>query len=175
MDLNAWTRAVRALYDKAVEKYRAGQRGADTYFSAEELQFLASIGLRPINLYDYAEDFVTSGEPDWDTALLMMAARRDYFLYEQHGATCGKDIHASDLPAKTAEMDGIPWLPRILAKARCFLQGCLCHDIMYCCGGDRRFLKAHGIHPADFLRAVWAARDDDAKVLEFVQKSTASR
>ena len=40
---------------------------------------------------------------------------------------------------------------------------------MFCCGGDRKFLREHDIAPADFLRAVWAAGDSDAKVINYVK------
>jgi hypothetical protein len=76
---------------------------------------------------------------------------------------------ADALPPKTEELDGIPWLPRIIAKAGCFLKGGLCHEIMYGCGGDRRFLKEHDIHPADFLRVVWGTEGDKEKMLAFVR------
>ena len=168
-ELNAWTKRFRAIYDKAVELYRTVNTDLASYFSAEEKAFLDSIGIKPINVYDYAEDFSDSSEPDWDTVLLMVAARRDYLLYEQRGKSAPTEINESELPPKSAEMEGIPWLPRIIRKAKCFLHGDLCHNIMYCCGGDRRFLKNHGIHPADFLRAVWGANGDDQKVLEFVR------
>jgi hypothetical protein len=45
---------------------------------------------------------------------------------------------------------------------------------MYSCGGDRAFLKKVDIHPADFLREVWAARDDDRKIIEYVTKQAAA-
>ena len=166
-----WTRQLREIYDKAVELYRGGNRYSESYFTAEEVAFLSSIGLRPINLYDYAEDMVSAGEPDWNTVLLIAAARRDYFLYHQHGVLLTTVTEATKLPPKTEELEGIPWLPRIIRKATCFLQGGLCHDIMYCCGGDRRFLKGYDIHPADFLRAVWASGGDQTKVLNFVNES----
>jgi len=169
MQLNDWTQHLRAIYDKALASYRGGNRDLATYFTEEETAYLRSIGLRPINIYDYAEDFASSGEPDWDTALLMIAVRRDYFLYMQASEWTDAEIDESDLPPKDAEMEGIPWLPRIIRKARCFLYGNLCHDIMYCCGGDRRFLRDHDIYPADFLRFVWSAKDDDQKILEFVK------
>lgn len=169
MALEVWTRRLREIYDKALARYQGGDRDLAGYFTDDEKAFLASIGIRPINVYDYVEDFVDAGEPDWDTALLIMAARRDYFLYEQNGVPNNCETSADQLPPKNAEMDGIPWLPRIIAKARCFLQGGLCHDIMYCCGGDRKFLGKFGLHPADFLRAVWAAHEDDAKILKFVK------
>lgn len=172
IELNAWTKRLREIYDGTLEKYRGGTQSLDdAYFDAEEVRFLSSIGLRPINVFDFVEDFADSGEPDWDTFLLIVAARRDYFLYEQGGTQSVKEIDAKDLPPKRAELGGVRWLPRIIRKAECFLEGGLCHDIMYCCGGDRHFLTEHEVHPADFLREVWAAKGDGKKVLAFVRKN----
>jgi uncharacterized protein DUF5069 len=171
MELNAWTKNLRSVYEKAISLYRAGNRSDATYFTEDEKTFLASIGLRPVNVYDFAEDFVTSAEPDWETFLLTASARRDFFLFEQKGASNPAEIPADELPPKDAMLEGIPWLPRIIQKGRFFLEGALCHDIMYCCGGDRHFLKEHGLHPADFLRTIWAARGDDQKILAFVRKA----
>lgn len=171
MELNFWTQHLRALYDKAISRYQDGLKDLETYFSEEEVAFLKSIGLKPINVYDFAEDWVGSREPDWDTFLLIVAARRDFFLYEQDGVSNTREIESDELPARKETLGGIEWLPRIIVKARCFLEGGLCRDIMYCCGGDRNFLRKHNIHPADFLRGVWASRGDDAKVLEFVKKA----
>jgi hypothetical protein len=42
-------------------------------------------------------------------------------------------------------------------------------DTMFGCGGDRAFLSKYDIHPADFLRVVWAAGDDDQKILAYVK------
>ena len=165
-----WTQKLREIYDKAVALYKEGNRDLDSYFSDEEKGFLSSIGLRPINLYDYAEDMNGAGEPDWNTVLLMAAARRDYFLYHQYGKTSNVITEAESLPPKPEELEGIPWLPRIIRKAQCFLEGGLCHEIMYCCGGDRRFLKQHNIHPADFLRIVWASGGDQKKILGYFRK-----
>jgi hypothetical protein len=171
MELNAWTSRLRGLYDKAVAFQRGGETDLAKYFTDEEKSFLASIGLKPINVYDFAEDFADGGEPDWDTFLLVAAARRDFFLHEQNGQPNPRELDASELPARKATLGGIEWLPRIIKKARCFLEGGLCHDIMYCCGGDRNFLRKHNLHPADFLRVVWASQGDDQRVLAFVQKS----
>lgn len=166
MEPTDWTARLRELYDKALGLYRQGQRGADTYFTPDELTFLSSIGLQPINVYDFAEDFSRGGEPDWDTFLLCAAARRDYFLQIQHGQPA--PAQPFELPGRQDEWEGIGWLPRIAYKAQCFLEGRLRPDVMYCCGGDRGFLKRHHLHPADFLRAVWAAKGDEAKILAFV-------
>lgn len=171
MKSDAWTTRLRAIYDKATSLYCGGKRDDSTYFSPEENHFLASIGLKPINVYDYVEDFVSSGEPDWETYLLIAAVRRDYFLFEQKRVPSTKEISPDQLPSRRATLEGIPWLPRIIKKARCFLEGDLCHDIMYSCGGDRRFLREHMLHPADFLRVVWAAKGDDQKILNFIRES----
>ena len=171
MELNAWTKRLRAIHERAVSNYRDGDRRLDKWFSDAERQFLASIGLEPIHVYDAAEDYVGSGEPDWDTFLLIAAARRDYFLQVQREKPM--ENCAAPLPERGAQLGGIPWLPRIIRKARCFLEGSLREDIMYCCGGDRHFLRSHGIHPADFLRAVWASQGDDRRVLEFVKAEKA--
>jgi hypothetical protein len=40
---------------------------------------------------------------------------------------------------------------------------------MYCCGGDRRFFKAHDIHPAEFLRVVWAYEARDDRIVDWVE------
>ncbi len=166
-----WTISFRSLYDKALGLYRSGNTDLTTYFTPEEVSFLDSIGIRPINVFDYAEDMAKYGEPSWETILLIATARRDYFLYHQHGVTSVKVTEAEELPAKTDELEEIAWLPRIIRKAQCFLEGGLCHDIMYGCGGDRRFLKEHDIHPADFLRIVWASGGDQAKVLAYDRTS----
>ena len=60
------------------------------------------------------------------------------------------------------------WLPRLIFKARLKLRGEMDPEIMYGCGGDRQFFVKYDIHPADFLRAVWASGGDQAKVLAFV-------
>ena len=87
----------------------------------------------------------------------------------QRGEPSTHVVTPADLPAKTAELGGFAWLPRIIAKARAKLRGEMDPDIMYGCGGDRAFLSKIDIHPADFLRVVWAAGDDDQKVLQYVK------
>lgn len=169
MEHTTWTTRLRALYNKAIGLFQSGNRDLTSYFSNEETAFLRSIGLKPINVFDFVEDWVGSGEPDWDTFLLIAAARRDFFLHEQKGQSAPTEIRSDELPPRKATLGGIEWLPRIIVKARCFLEGGLCHDIMYCCGGDRNFLNRHNLHPADFLRVVWAAQGDDQKILAFVQ------
>ena len=165
-----WTDLYKQLYFKAIQQYRAGGRDAARFFSAEELVVLHSIGATAMELYDYAED---AAELSFETALLITSTRRDYFLSTPSARSPAKFIRASELPKRDAELDGIAWLPRLIAKAQARLRGELPPDLMYCCGGDRHFFKEHNIHPADFLRVVWAAQADNAKILDYV-KSRAS-
>jgi hypothetical protein len=79
------------------------------------------------------------------------------------------EISHHDLPGRGNELGGLPYLPRIITKARAKLRGELDPDLMFGCGGDRSFLRKHGdIHPADFLRHVWAARDNDQAIVDYV-------
>ena len=89
---------------------------------------------------------------------------------EQCGEWSDKVVCSDDIPAKPEELEGIAYLPRIIAKARAKLRGELDPDLMFSCGGDRSFLKRNGnLHPADFLRRVWAAGDDDAQIAKWVK------
>ena len=169
----SWQKELKDIYDAATLRFRDGTRDPEQCFSSDEKTALATIGLKPINVFDCIEDYVDRGEPDWETFVLIAAARRDYFLHEQNGEWSQAELDSSKLPSKTEAVEGIEWLPRITQKAECFLGGGLCSDIMYGCGGDRNFLKAHRIHPADFLRMIWAARGDQRKVLEFVKHHAA--
>ena len=164
-----WPQTFKAVYHQAVAAYRAGQRGPSQLFSAKDAEFLASIGCTSQELYDFVEDAVNGGEPDFETCLLVTAARRDYFLVIQGGKWTGRTTPSATLPAKTAAVEGIPWLPRIIEKAKIKLRGEMEPDLMYGCGGDRPFLAKFDIHLADFLRKVWAANGDDQAVIDYVK------
>ena len=166
-----WTETFRHCYDKAVVAYAAGHREPTKYFDAAETAFLASIGCSAQEMYDYVED---APELSYDMALLITAVRRDYFLVMQKGQVSQRTVRVEDFPAKDAELAGFAWLPRIIVKARGKLRGEMPNELMYCCGGDRKFLKSVHLHPADFLRMVWAAKDDDQKIIDCVKQSCQS-
>lgn len=165
---------IESLWQHAVALYRDGNRTPADYFSAEQLQVITENGLKVMDFYDGAEDFVSSGDPDFATFIAVNDVRRNYFLIEQKGIHADFEIDVADLPAKTDEIDGIVWLPRILPKARAKLQGSLPPEIMYGCGGDRRFFKTHDVHPAEFLQVVWKAGDDDGVILEYLNAKAAT-
>lgn len=162
----------RALYDKAVDRYGKGQRDAEALFTPEERAWLASNGLSSQNFYDYAEDQTNYGEPGYDQALAIELVRRDYFVNEQKGRPSSRVLDEASMPAKTDAVDGIEWLPRLLPKARAKLRGELPKSLMYCCGGDRRFFKAHDILPAEFLSAVWRNGGNDRALVDWVAART---
>jgi len=166
-----WTSSFHDLYNKALKQYQGGNRDVKSYFTVKECEWLASIGARPMELYDFAEDYPDIG---LETALLITAARRDYFLHVMKRKTSGKSLTGGDFPPKDEELDGIRWLPRIILKARAKLRGEMPDSLMFNCGGDRNFLKKFDIHPADFLRIVWAADGDDQRVADFVKSRDAS-
>lgn len=170
-----WNEQFMALFERCVERYRSGDRDFRGYYTEADLSFLRGIGYKPRELFDFVEDLVDEGEPHPSTALLIAAARRDYFLVIQGGEPSSREITASHLPTFGDELGGIAYLPRIITKARAKLRGELDPDLMFGCGGDRKFLREHGpIHPADFLRVVWAAGEDDGRILDFVRKSMAN-
>lgn len=164
-----WDQTFRALFDRCVGEYRGGNTDFNNYYSADDLAFLKGIGYKPRELFDFIEDHVDDSEPSKETALLIAAVRRDYLRTIQNGELSTHEISPADLPAKDSELDGVRWLPRIIVKARAKLRGELDPNMMFSCGGDRGFLREHDIHPADFLRVVWAAGDDDAKILAYVK------
>jgi hypothetical protein len=169
-----WNAQFMELYHRCVRHYRGGNADFESYYAKRDREFLRSIGYKPRELFDFVEDFVDEGEPDETTALLVAGVRRDYLHIEQDGVRSDHEITAADLPTFGDLLDGIPYLPRILTKARAKLRGELDPDLMYGCGGDRKFLREHGgIHPADFLRAVWRAGNDEAAMIGFVRAHAA--
>ena len=168
----AWDSTFTALFDRCLARYRSGDTDYPGYYSADDLAFLDSIGYQPREFFDFVEDLAEMGEPSLTTAVMIASVRRDYLSEIMNGAKSEARLDPASLPAKTSEVDGIVWLPRILAKARAKLRGELDPNTMYCCGGDRAFLKRHDIAPSDFLRAVWAAGDDDAKVIAYVKRNS---
>jgi len=166
-----WNDRFLDLFDRCVKRYRAGDKDFTGYYEAPaDGALLAEIGYKPREFFDFVEDFCEESTPSPSTALLVAAVRRDYFQVVMKGKPGEKNLTASDIPTFGDELEGIAYLPRILAKARAKLRGELDPDLMFGCGGDRAFLSRHGdLHLADFLRQVWAAGDEDAKILDWIR------
>ena len=172
-----WNDSFLSLFDRCVAAYRSGNRDFNSYYPPPDLAFLLEIGCRTREFFDFVEDFCEDSAPTPTTALLVAAVRRDYFhAVQDRQPWDGPLLTRDEVPGFGEALQGIAYLPRILAKARAKLRGALDPDLMYGCGGDRNFLRKHGnLHPADFLRVVWAAGEDDSRVADWVLRQMAGR
>ncbi len=172
-----WNDQFLDLFRSCLDKFNSGSHSKtdfDSYYTKEDLSFLSSIGYKPRELFDFVEDLGAEGAPSESTALLVAAVRRDYLLVVQDGQHSDKEITRDDIPTFGDTLTDITYLPRIIAKARAKLKGELDPDVMFGCGGDRKFLKDHGNIPmADFLRNVWSAGTDDLKIANYVKNYSA--
>lgn len=165
-----WNDQFLALFDRCTATYQTGDHNFENYYTATDLEFLASIGCQTREFFDFVEDFCEEGTPSASTALLIAAARRDYFHTVQNSVPSERIITRDDIPSFGEEFEGTAYLPRIHAKAQAKLRGELDPDLMFSCGGDRNFLAKHGdIPPADFLRHVWASDEDLGKLAAWVK------
>ena len=166
-----WNDTFLALFDRCLAAYRSGDADFEKYYSGDDLTFLTSIGCKPREFFDFVEDFGDAGVPSISTALLVAAVRRDYFHTVQKGIPSDIVLGSDNVPTFGDELEGMAYLPRFLAKGRAKLRGELDPDLMFACGGDRNFLKTRGdIHPADFLRHLWASGNDDQKITTWIKE-----
>ncbi len=164
-----WNDHFLTLFNHCLTIHASGDKNYTNYYTDEDRALLAAIGYKEREFYDFVEDLNDYHAPTASTALLIAAVRRDYFLTVQKGKSSNEIVTVEDLPTFGDTIADIAYLPRILCKARAKLRGALDPEIMYGCGGDRNFLETNGnIHPADFLRHVWAAGDDDEKIARYI-------
>lgn len=166
--MSDWVNTFKEVFDSGVNAYRNGNTRAEEMFSRPQQVFLGTIGSSTQEIFDFIEDYCDYGEPDFDTARDVAAIRRKYFDEVQHGIPSQFEIDPKELPEKTDELAGIPWLPRIIAKARAKLRGELDASTMYGCGGDRPFVKSIGTTLPEFLQLVWDSGVDDQKIIDSV-------
>jgi hypothetical protein len=162
-----WKKEFDGLYQRAVAAYQAGRTTSQSMFDESDANMLASIGATAQEIFDYVEDASYGGDPSFEDVLEVTAIRYEYFRGALDGAPPEKLIEERELPRKTDAVDGVSWLPRIIAKARGKLRGELPPDLMYGCGGDRPFLRRAGIRLPEFLTFVRDAGDDDQSIVDF--------
>jgi hypothetical protein len=162
--LNVWNRGLGA--------WKSGRKSAGAMFDSEDAAFLASIGCTGQELFDFVDDFLRYGDFDFETVRAVTSIRRKYFIEVMHGEPSGRVVQMQELPAKSAKVDGIAWLPRLIVKARIKLRGEMNPDLMYGCGGDRPFLRDRGMTLPQFLQLVWDMGDDDRAIVDAVKKSS---
>ena len=167
-----YQKPLRSLWEWDVSQYKEGNRDPESYefLNLSERRFLHELGLKPNDLYDFAEDYVRSGEPDFTTFALIVDVRRRYFGEVQEGVPSGETVSPDALPTRDAELAGIPWLPRLLEKARGRLRGELHPDVSFPCPLDRQFLKEHDIHPVEVLSKIWETETEPARLVDWFFK-----
>ncbi|MCW5558499.1 MAG: DUF5069 domain-containing protein [Verrucomicrobiae bacterium] len=175
MKRNDWEGVFLDVFERGTAAWKAGRRSPETMFAAPDVAFLQTLGCSAQELFDFVDDAQRYGEPDAATALAVQAIRREYFLGVLGGKATGNVASMDDLPAKTDAVDGIPWLPRIIAKARLKLRGEMPADLMYGCGGDREFLRRVRMALPQFLELVRDSGADDRQIIEAVKRSARLR
>jgi hypothetical protein len=168
--MHDWKMEFRHVWNRAIAAWQAGRKSPRTMFTAPDVAFLASLGCTAQELFDFVDDSLEYGDPDFETVLAVTAIRRAYFLEVMHGQPSGRVVPMSALPAKSAQVDGIAWLPRLIAKARIKLRGELHPNLMYGCAGDRPFLRQHHLTLPQFLQLVRDCGDDDRAIVEAVKR-----
>lgn len=110
-----YQKTLQAVWQKAVDLYRSGNEDAKTYFNEQELDFLDLIGASAQEIFDFAEDFVDGGEPDFTTVAMIHDVRRAYLREQQQGNTSKAMLDPSTLPAKDSHIPLLPFINGILA------------------------------------------------------------
>ena len=170
-----WQAQFRTVYNRGVAAWKEDRKSPASMFESRDLKFLASIGCTAQELFDFVDDLQRYGEPDFETALAVAAIRRDYFLNVLKGKSTGRIAPMETLPAKTDQVDGIAWLPRIIEKARLKLRGEMPADLMYGCGGDRQFIESVNMSLPEFLKLTWDSGDNDRRIIDTVKKAAAKK
>ncbi|MBK9139347.1 MAG: DUF5069 domain-containing protein [Verrucomicrobia bacterium] len=170
MDKN-WEARFREVWEHGIEAWKQGRKSPTTMFTPEQVAFLASIGCTAQELFDFVDDHLRYGEPDFETTRAVTAIRRDYFLKALGGVPARMRATMESLPPKTAAVDGIAWLPRIIVKARLKLRGEMPDDLMYGCAGDRAFLREVNLTLPGFLELVRDQGDNDRGIIDAVKRA----
>ena len=166
-----WQTEFRNVWDRAVAAWHAGRKTPGSMFSASDKTFLTTLGCSAQELFDFVDDAQRyDGDPDFATTLAVTTIRRDYFLNTLGGKPTGHTATMSSLPAKSAEVDGISWLPRLIVKSRLKLRGEMPADLMYGCAGDRPFLRRMKTNLPDFLALVRDSGADDRRIINTVKR-----
>jgi len=168
---DTWSAAFEAVWNRGIAAWQAGRRAPATMFDAADVAFLAGIGCTAQELFDFVDDFLRYGEPDFATTLAVTSTRRDYFYQVLHQAPATRKATMESLPPKSAAVDGIAWLPRLIVKARLKLRGEMPDDLMYGCAGDRPFLRQMRTTLPEFLILVRDSGADDRRIVDAVKRT----
>jgi hypothetical protein len=171
MENNQWKATFGEVFNRAVAAWKSGRRSAQAMFVEEEKNFLATIGCSTQELFDFVEDHLQYGDPDYSCIEKVTELRQGYFQTVMKGNFSGHVASMKSLPPKTAAIEGIEWLPRIIEKARLKLRGEMPPELMYGCAGDRMFVQSVHMTLPQFLKLVWDAGNDTQHIVDSVKKA----
>ena len=126
-----WKTKFRDLFFAGVKRHEFGGQSPDTMFEPDEVAFIESIGCTAQELFDFVDDYVHCGDVNYDDAEAIQAVRLEVFANELDRQPAARRLGMDEFPEKSAEVDGIAWLPRLMVKARAKLAGQLPADLMY--------------------------------------------
>ncbi|MEE2714731.1 MAG: hypothetical protein VYD34_01845 [Verrucomicrobiota bacterium] len=126
-----WRKQFHDLFFKGVERHKEGRQDPEDMFEGDEPTFLKSIGCSTQEMFDFCDDYVRWGDVIYEHVEELQAVRYDHYLEELNSQPASHPMKMDQFPAKTDEIEGIAWLPRLIAKARAKLAGNLPADLMY--------------------------------------------
>ena len=126
-----WKSQFHALFYRAVERHQEGRQSPETMFEGDEPAFLESIGCSTQEMFDFCDDYIRWGDVIYEHVEEVQAVRLDYFANDLNSQPSARRMEMEEFPAKTDEIAGIVWLPRLIVKARAKLEGALPADLMY--------------------------------------------
>ena len=126
-----WKRQFHALFYGGVERHQEGRQSPETMFEGDEPAFLESIGCSTQEMFDFCDDYIRWGDVVYEHVEEVQAVRLDYLTNDLNSQPAARRMEMSEFPAKTDEIAGIVWLPRLIVKARAKLEGALPADLMY--------------------------------------------
>lgn len=71
----SWEAEFRKLFEVGSDRYQQGKREVSSFFQPEELELLQRIGYRAQEMFDFLEDHVNYGAPDYATAYKVAVLR----------------------------------------------------------------------------------------------------
>jgi hypothetical protein len=126
-----WRQQFHELFFTGVKRYEAGRQSPETMFETEDITFLESIGCSALEMFDFCDDYVRWGDVIYEHVEELQAVRLEHFQNTLNRQPAKHRMAMDEFPAKSDEVEGIAWLPRLITKARAKLAGSLPADLMY--------------------------------------------
>jgi hypothetical protein len=126
-----WRQQFHELFFTGVKRYEAGRQSPETMFEPEDIAFLESIGCSALEMFDFCDDYVRWGDVIYEHVEELQAVRLDHFKNTLNRQPAKHRMAMDEFPAKSDEVEGIAWLPRLITKARAKLAGNFPADLMY--------------------------------------------